>query len=396
MAVAGLIADGRISLEHPVDRYLDGVTISGQGASSVTVGQALQHQSGIPRHWRNFFAGQGRPPPFAEVARDHAFTTAAKGKRYLYSNMNYGLLAAMVERVTGQPFYDYLDDVIFRPLGLKTATPLESHVDDWGAAIPYEADGTAIPPYLVDETGARDLVMTAFDLARFGLAHLDGRLGEIGRSMLHHRAPIGGSGMSKAAYGLGWVIEEDSPAALFSYGHTGEGPGAAASLTIVPVEELVVATIANQQGPPAYALNEMIVDAMSPTFAARRTAHPFAPQPADENALRALAGRWEGELKAASGFHRVQMTIDVGSPSELFVGRLRSPLTHLDVRNGVLTGRADVSVPMKDAERWPHQSRLTLERRGDQLTGTIAAYANRGRLPHDQFWLSYPLELTHP
>ena len=275
MAVAQLIAAGHVSLDEPIARYLDGITIKSRDSAPVTVRQTLQHRTGIPRHWRNFFVGHGEPPPFSEVAKNHAFTTAAHGKRYLYTNTNYGLLAAAVEAVSGRPFHDYLQETIFRPLALTTASSLKAHFGNWRAAIPYEEDGTPIPPYLVDEDGARDLVMSAFDLARFGLAHLDGRLGQVSRLMLDDRSALDPNGVGRAAYGLGWIIEEDSPAALFSYGHTGEGPGAASSLTTVPGEELVVATIANQQGPAAYMLNEMIVDAISPRFAARRKAHPL-------------------------------------------------------------------------------------------------------------------------
>ena len=307
--------------------------------------------------------------------------------------MNYGLLAAVVETVAGRPFHQFLNEIIFQPLAITTAKPLEAHFPNWHAAVPYEEDGTPIPPYLVDETGARDLVMTAFDLARVGLANLSRRLGQVSQLMLRHRAPLSPSGASKASYGLGWVVEEDSPAALFSYGHTGEGPGAAASLTIVPGEELVVATIANQQGAPAYMLNEMIVDAMSPQFAARRKAHPFVSAPADEEALQSLAGRWEGRLESSSGVHLVWIEIDPSTRSALSIGQQKSPITHLVVRDGVLTGRAEVTLPVPDARSWPHQSRLSVELRANELDGTIAAYANRGKVAHDQFWLSYPLRL---
>lgn len=393
MAIAQLIVAGRVSLKGPIARYLDGITIKSRDGASVTVRQTLQHRTGLPRHWRNFFVGQGEPPPFSAVIRNHAFTTAAHGKRYLYTNTNYGLLAAAVEVVSGKPFHDHLKETIFQPLALTTATPLKTHFGNWRAAIPYEDDGTPIPPYLVDEDGARDLVMSAFDLARFGLAHLDGRLGQVSRLMLDDRSALKANGVGRAAYGLGWIVDEESPAALFSYGHTGEGPGAASSLTIVPDEELVVATIANQQGPAAYALNEMIVDAMSARFAARRNAHPFREVAADGKALRVLAGEWKGELVVPEGVHSVSFKLDAGAASSISVGTQHAALTHLSVRDGVLTGRAAVTVPAHDAQRWPHEARLSLELSGEHLDGTVAAYARRGKIPHDQFWLSYPLRL---
>ncbi|MFN7027398.1 MAG: serine hydrolase domain-containing protein [Pseudorhizobium sp.] len=393
MALAQLVEAQRIALDAPMQSYLKGISIRSRQGGLVTVRQAAQHRSGIPRHWRNFFAGQDSPPPFSSVARDHAFTTGAHGKRYLYSNTNYGLLAAAVEEVTGKPFHNYLEETIFRPLALTTAAPLQKHFSKWHAAVPYEADGNPIPPYLVDEQGARDLLMSASDLARFGLAHLDGRLGRVTARMIEERAELNANGVGRASYGLGWIIEEESPAALFSYGHTGEGPGAAASLTMVPGEKLVVATIANQQGPAAYLLNELIVDAMSTQFAARREAHPFQESAADENALNALDGYWEGQIELPSGLQPVSMILIRGGASRISLSQQHAELTNLNVREGVFTGSAALTIPTPSAQRWLHEARMLLERSGDYLGGTLAAYAKRGSVPHDQFWLSYPLRL---
>ena len=392
-AVAQLIVSGKVVLDEPIGRHLGNTEIAEEG-SPITVREALQHRSGIPKHWRNFFKGQGRPPPFSEITRDHAFITSAKGRRYLYSNMNYGLLAETIERTSGG-FHRYLRKNIFQPAGLASAGFLNDHFEDWEAAVPYEDDGRPIPPYLVDEMGARDMVMTATDLARFGVAHLEGRFGEAARLMLSERAPIGSNGLGRASYGLGWVVEEDTPAALFSYGHTGEGPGGASSLTIVPEERLVVATIANAQGPPAYALNESIVDAISEKFATRRLAHPFQEPVSNDNATQAFAGSWAGQVRLPSGWHPVALKL--GSPADCMIslgsGDGKSELTQVKVSADFLTARATMTLPAEDALQWPHHVRLSLERVGDGLDGSIGAYAQRGSIPHDQFWLSYRLRL---
>ncbi len=308
--------------------------------------------------------------------------------------MNYGLLAETIERTSGG-FHRYLRRNIFQPAGLASAGFLNDHFEDWEAAVPYEDDGRPIPPYLVDEMGARDMVMTATDLARFGVAHLEGRFGEAARLMLSERAPIGSNGLARASYGLGWVVEEDTPAALFSYGHTGEGPGGASSLTIVPEERLVVATIANAQGPPAYVLNESIVDAISEKFATRRLAHPFQEPVSNDNATQAFAGSWAGQVRLPSGWHPVALKL--GSPADCMIslgsGDGKSELTQVKVSADFLTARATMTLPAEDALQWPHHVRLSLERVGDGLDGSIGAYAQRGSIPHDQFWLSYRLRL---
>jgi len=391
--VARLVALGRMRMDEPLENYLPGIAIPTTEGEKVSLREALQHRSGIPRHWRNFFAGQALPPSFQSVAADHGFSIATQRRHYLYSNLNYGLLAAAVENVSGQRFHTVVRETIFRPLGMTTATSLDRQFGSWSAAVPYEDDGVPIPPYLVDEQGARDLIMSATDLARFGAAHLHGRFGAAGASMIADRSPIAATGDDLASYGLGWIVEEDCPAALFSYGHTGEGPGAASSLAIVPSERLVVATVANSQAPAAYLLNEAIVDAISPAFAARRKAHPYQDPVPNDAALGALHGEWSGHVATPTGTHRVTLTL-AGTGSKIAVDGHASPVTRLTLVDGVMTGRADLSVPARDAQQWPHQARIALERNGSDLEGTLAAYAGRGAIPHEQFWLSYRLRLS--
>ena len=388
--ITNLIASQRLSLDAPIGLVL---TSLNPEVADLTLRELLQHQSGIPRHWRNHFSGQSERSPFEMVAREHAFTTAARSRRYLYSNLNYGLLAAVIEAETGD-FKRNLRETVFEPLGLKSAGFLDGQFANWRAATPYEDDGIPIPPYRVDEPGARDLVMTAEDLARFGVAHLDGSLGVAAELMVSNRVQIDATGVSRASYGLGWIVEEDSPASLFTYGHTGEGPGAAASLSILPEEQLVVATLANAQGAPTYMLNEAIVDALSPRFAQRRAAHPYVDRAPDAAALTALMGRWQGRMLSSAGELPVELVLSPTVDGTLAVGDAPiTALSRLAVTDRVLSGRADMRLPVREAESFPHQVRISLDVDGPSLDGAMAAHAIRGPIPHEQFWISYRLRL---
>ena len=157
----------------------------------------------------------------------------------------------------------------------------------------------------------------------------------------------------------------------------------------------MVATVANAQGPPAYALNEAIVDAISEKFAKRRLAHPFQEPVPNENAVQAFAGSWAGQVRLPSGWHPVALKL--GSPADSTIslgsGDGKSELTQVKVSGDFLTARATMTLPAEDARQWPHHVRLSLERVGDGLDGSIGAYAQRGSIPHDQFWISYRLRL---
>ncbi|HYC59773.1 MAG TPA: serine hydrolase domain-containing protein [Thermoanaerobaculia bacterium] len=138
-AIAILIRDGKLSLEQPVPE-VEGVRIK----------HLLYMTSGIPEYYR-----QSRPggktwerDPFtiedaiaASLAQPLEFEP---GTRWSYSNVNYMLLAKIVERVSGEPFSSFLRRRIFEPLGMSS-----THVnDDLTRVVPHRAIG-----YNVRENG---------------------------------------------------------------------------------------------------------------------------------------------------------------------------------------------------------------------------------------------------
>ena len=86
--------------------------------AEITLGQLMLHRSGLPQ----FFIDGG---DFQTLSRDEALSRImsaelrfAPGTDEQYSDAGMTLLAILIERVTGQPFEDYLDTTLFRPMGL--------------------------------------------------------------------------------------------------------------------------------------------------------------------------------------------------------------------------------------------------------------------------------------
>jgi D-alanyl-D-alanine carboxypeptidase len=114
--VLQLVGEGRLSLDDNLERWLPGLVPSGE---RITVRQLLNHTSGLynysddlPEPPRRF-----RPRELVAIATGHKplFTP---GTQFSYSNTNYILAGLLVERVTGQPLDDQLEQRIFQPLGL--------------------------------------------------------------------------------------------------------------------------------------------------------------------------------------------------------------------------------------------------------------------------------------
>jgi CubicO group peptidase (beta-lactamase class C family) len=124
IAVAQLLDSGKVHLDDPVGRYVKGLD---PDASRVTVRQLLTHTSGLG----DFFKPENMETMLrARTASDilplirNEKPAYAPGSRFSYSNSGFALLGVLIERVSGQPYGDYLRRHIFIPAGM-TATGLD-------------------------------------------------------------------------------------------------------------------------------------------------------------------------------------------------------------------------------------------------------------------------------
>jgi CubicO group peptidase (beta-lactamase class C family) len=116
-AVMMLVEEGKIGLDDPLARYFkDGPPTWNQ----VTVRQLLSHTSGFTDYPENFNFRQDRTEE--EVLQIIAGIPLAfpPGSKYGYSNLGYATLGILIHRVTGMFYGDFLQERIFRPLGMTT------------------------------------------------------------------------------------------------------------------------------------------------------------------------------------------------------------------------------------------------------------------------------------
>lgn len=122
VAIAQLFDAGKISLDDPIGRYLDGLA---PATAAVKVRQLLTHSGGLG----NFFTPdnlqamqQARQlsdlkPLIAD--EKPAFTP---GSRFEYSNSGFLLLGLLIEKLSGQSYGDYLQAKIFGPSGMTASS----------------------------------------------------------------------------------------------------------------------------------------------------------------------------------------------------------------------------------------------------------------------------------
>ncbi|MFD4442802.1 serine hydrolase domain-containing protein [Nocardia sp. NPDC058519] len=220
--VLQLVTEGRIQLDEPIDTYLPG-SIVGDSVDGrvITVRQILQHRSGLPE-----FADSPEIDEYGAALDGRTFTPDdqlaialrrpaqfAPGARFTYTNTNYLLAAMLVERITGRPYTDALQDRIIRPLGL-TGTYLPAtgehdirgpHPRGYAPINGIRTDVTRIEPSVPWAAGA--LVSTGDDLNRYFLDLVAGKVVAAPElQQMLAALPTGVDGMPE--YGLGVMSAE--------------------------------------------------------------------------------------------------------------------------------------------------------------------------------------------
>lgn len=124
VACMQLVEKGKIQLTDPIQQYIPDFPYN-----NITIHMLLCHRSGLPNYIYDFeqYARKlkGKYPNNDSILKWFA-TANPKPKLYnqpnrafSYNNTNYFLLASIVEKVSGKPFYAYMQQHIFEPLGMQ-------------------------------------------------------------------------------------------------------------------------------------------------------------------------------------------------------------------------------------------------------------------------------------
>ncbi|MFE0173630.1 serine hydrolase domain-containing protein [Streptomyces sp. NPDC059002] len=258
-AVLHLAEAGTLSLDAPVRRYLPWFHPSGPSAGRITLRNLLNQTSGLSEqdgiaHADRFDNAPGGVERTARALAD-ARTSAPPGKRHEYSNANYMLLGAVVEKVTGQPFGTYLKRTVLRPLGMDGALVTERDAERRqlapGHRYFFGHPESFDPPYDASGVPYGYVGADIDDLSKFAVAHLGGGdaaaravVSPAGLREMHKGTiPVGTS----HRYGLGW--RDDSFEGERVVWHGGATPGYHGTVVLAPERGLAVVVQDNAYSP---------------------------------------------------------------------------------------------------------------------------------------------------
>jgi uncharacterized protein YbbC (DUF1343 family)/CubicO group peptidase (beta-lactamase class C family) len=257
MAVMQLVEQGKVRLNDPVTKYLP--EFAQNGKEDITIRQLLTHYSGLDPDLdlKNPWEGKGTAyqMAFAETPQD------PPGSKFSYSDINFIVLGALVERISGETLDEYATRHIFIPLKMLHTRFLPPVV--WKAKIAptqYDENDHMLRGVVHDPTARRmggvaghaGLFSTADDLSRFAQALLNGGAGILSPLSVEKMTTPEQPPAAPVLRGFGWDI--DSPFSsnrgdllpVGSYGHTGF---TGTSLWIDPTTQTYIILLTNAVHP---------------------------------------------------------------------------------------------------------------------------------------------------
>ncbi len=241
-AILLLQQGGKLKLDDPVTRYVPEFTI----ANGVTIRQLLNQTAGLPDELDAKGIDQDRTKsikiPDLLAAMNKLQPVSPPGTQYRYNNFNYVVAGLIVERVSGIPLSDYLQQNIFIPLLMNQTL----YAGDSGIS-PQHAVGytgspgnfTRVKPWdpawLFGDGG---VVTNVYDLAKWDIGMPLLLRVDAERDMF---TPSGAPGATQ--YGLGWVIDQRGGKRFIW--HNGELAGYHAMNALLPDDHVAVIVFAN-------------------------------------------------------------------------------------------------------------------------------------------------------
>ena len=268
-AVMMLVEEGKVRLDDPITRYIkDGPATWNQ----VTVRELLSHTAGFTDYPKSFdFRKDYTEPELVKIVAGIPLAFQP-GTKWSYSNLGYLTLGIMIHRVTGKFYGDFLQERIFRPLGMTT-TRIMSEAD----IIPNRAAGYQLVkgvlknPELKNQdwvsptmntTADGSLYFSVLDLAKWDAALYTEKL--LKRSSLEEMWTVTKlkSGKENSGhYGFGWFVENIGSKRVVR--HEGEWQGFTSFITRHIDDKTTVVLLTNLAGASLEPVAERIAEMYS-------------------------------------------------------------------------------------------------------------------------------------
>ena len=335
-AAMQLVEQGKLDLDADVNRYLD-FKIRDYAGQPATMRQLMTHTAGFEESAKHLFAAdESRLLPLERYLKQvQPERVYAPGKVPAYSNYGAALAAYIVQRISKQPFDDYIEANVLTPLRMRQSSfrqPLPKGLAGDMAKSYSSAGGAPIPFELVNPAPAGSLSATGLDMARFMIAQLDERGAGAVRILqphslqtLHATASRPIPGLDAMALGF-FRRDTRGPVVI---GHGGATEAFQSNLVLLPAHGLGLFVSADGPGSAGRALHRDLIKGVIqryfPVRAAQQPTLPTARLHAEQ-----LVGRYENSRASSSNFLAIarllgSAKIEVNDDDTLSVSAFRTP-----------------------------------------------------------------------
>ena len=337
-AILRLVDEGRVELDAPVRSYVPELRLRDEAvAEKVTVLQLLNHTAGWDGDYeKNTGTGDDALARYVAGMADIAQVTDL-GTEVSYNNASLSLAGYLIEKVTGQPFEQAMQELVLEPVGMHDTWFFPNDIMTRRFAVGHtnSSDGAVkiARPWALPRAGnpAGGMSATAADQVRWARFHLsDGRTSageqlvssELVRSMRSATVEMPGNALGDAV-GISWLLRRRGEVMLVQHGGTTIGQHSA--FVLVPERDFAVIVLTNC-GPNGEQLNTELVD-----WALEQYVGVVEPEPE----LREVSG---DELEAYTG------NFDAIALSAQLTARSPHLLLQLSVKPEVLAETGDLDL----------------------------------------------------
>jgi len=252
-AILLLQEQGKLSLDDKVARFIPDLT----RANEVTIRELLSHTSGYQDYWPQDYV---MPTMLQPVTAQKILDTWARkpldfdpGTKWQYSNTNYVIAGLIVEKASGMPLLQFLQEKVFTPLDMKSVANIDQQKLGDTDAVGYMRYALGpLRPAPKEGKGwlfaAGELAMPAEDLAKWDVSIIDQKLMKPSSYREFETEVVLRNGLG-TRYGLGVeVSSEFGDRAIY---HDGEVSGYTADNMVFPDQRVAIAVLTNQDAASA-------------------------------------------------------------------------------------------------------------------------------------------------
>ena len=247
-AVARLVELGRLSFDDPIGKWIDETWLPKEVTDKITVRHLITHTSGLGSYFNETYDRSSRAlfrklDDYKPLIKDErpAFTP---GERFQYSNTGMFLLGVIIEKVTGEDYFDHIRKTISTPVGMTNTDcyemdyPVENlaigYSPDWQSPYRWQAN---LYKHVIKGGPAGGGFSTVKDLHKFALALVGGKL--LSKGMLDTMW----TDVKGANYGYGFTVAQGPAGKVV--GHSGGFDGINSELDIYVDSGYIVAVMSN-------------------------------------------------------------------------------------------------------------------------------------------------------